>query len=87
MGYYYNATILIYSTYKVYGSTDGITFTKIVEAGQTTNLTSYANGHYKKTLADTFRTQYQYFGLVLNNMLSTSGAIDFSFFDLQTDFH
>lgn len=69
--------------WKVYGSTDGITFTEITEASQMTRLTSYTSGFYEKTLASTFTTQYQYFGFVFNKLLSTSGQTDLSFAELQ----
>jgi hypothetical protein len=69
--------------WRVYGSSDGITFSEIVEASQTTRLTSYTGGYYEKMLANTFTTQYQYFGFVVNKLLSISGTIDLSFSDLQ----
>jgi hypothetical protein len=69
--------------WKVYGSSDGITFTEIPEAHQLTRLTSYTFGFYEKTLASTFTTQYQYFGFVFNKLLSVSGQIDLSFAELQ----
>ena len=69
--------------WKVYGSNDGITFTEITEASQTTRLTSYTSGYYEKTLTSTFTTQYQYFGFVFKSLLSTSGQTDLSFAELQ----
>lgn len=69
--------------WKVYGSNDGITFTEITEASQTTRLSSYTSGFYEKTLATTFTTQYQYIGFVFNKLLSTSGQTDLSFAELQ----
>ena len=69
--------------WKVYGSNDGITFTEITEASQTTRLTSYTSGFYEKTLASTFTTQYQYFSFVFGKLLSTSGQTDLSFAELQ----
>ena len=69
--------------WKVYGSNDGITFTEITEASQTTRLTSYTSGYYEKSLNPSFTTQYQYFGFVFKSLLSTSGQTDLSFAELQ----
>ena len=68
--------------WKVYGSNDGITFTEIIEASQTTRLSSYTSGYYEKVLATTFTIQYQYIGFVFNKLLSTSGQTDLSFSEL-----
>ena len=70
------------SLWKVFGSKDGITFTEITQASQTTRLTSYTNNYYEKTLAS-FTTLYQYFGFVFGSLLSVSGATDLSFAELQ----
>jgi hypothetical protein len=69
--------------WKCYGSKDGITFTEIIEASQTTRLTSYSGGFFEKSLNPTFTTQYQYIGFVFNKLLSTSGQTDLSFAELQ----
>ena len=69
--------------WRVYGSDDGITFYEILEARQATRLTSYTSGFYEKTLANTFTTNYQYFGFVFNKLLSTSVNTDLSFSDLK----
>ena len=68
--------------WKVFGSKDGITFTEITQASQTTRLTSYTNNYYEKTLAS-FTTLYQYFGFVFGSLLSVSGQTDLSFAELQ----
>jgi hypothetical protein len=70
------------SLWKVFGSKDGITFTEITQASQTTRLTSYTNNYYEKTLAS-FTTLYQYFGFVFGSLLSVSGQTDLSFAELQ----
>ncbi len=69
--------------FQVHGSSVGITFSEIVEAGQTTRLTAYTVGYYEKTLASTFDTQYQYFGFVFNEPMSKSETIDLSFSDCK----
>jgi hypothetical protein len=69
--------------WRVYGSTDGVNFIEIVEARQSTRLTSYTSGFYEKTLASTFTTQYQYFGFTFNKLLSTSGVTNLSFSELK----
>ena len=70
------------SLWKVFGSKDGITFTEITQASQTTRLTSYTNNYYEKTLSS-FTTLYQYFGFVFGSLLSVSGQTDLSFAELQ----
>ena len=69
--------------WKVYGSNDGITFTEITEASQTTRLTSYTGGYYEKSLNPSFTTLYQYIGFVFGSLLSVSGQSDLSFSELQ----
>ena len=69
--------------WKVYGSNDGITFTEITEASQTTRLTSYTGGYYEKSLNPSFITLYQYIGYTFKSLLSTSGQTDLSFSELQ----
>ena len=69
--------------WKVYGSNDGITFTEITEASQTTRLTSYTGGYYEKSLNPSFTTLYQYIGYTFKSLLSTSGQTDLSFSELQ----
>lgn len=71
------------SLWKVYGSNDGITFTEITEANQTTRLTSYSGGFFEKTLNASFTTLYSYIGFVFGSLLSTSGQTDLSFAELQ----
>ena len=71
------------SLWKVYGSKDGITFTEITEAHQTTRLTSYTGTYYEKSLASSFTTLYNYIGFVFSALLSVSGATDLSFAELQ----
>ena len=71
------------SLWRVYGSNDGITFTEITEANQTTRLTSYSGGFYEKSLNPTFTTLYQYIGFVFGALLSVSGQTDLSFAELQ----
>ena len=70
------------SLWKVFGSKDGITFTEITQASQTTRLTSYTNNYYEKTLSS-FTTLYQYYGFVFGSLLSVSGQTDLSFAELQ----
>ena len=69
--------------WKVYGSNDGITFTEITEASQTTRLSSYTSGFYEKSLNPSFTTLYQYIGYTFKSLLSTSGQTDLSFSELQ----
>jgi hypothetical protein len=71
------------SLWRVYGSNDGITFTEITEANQTTRLTSYSGGFFEKSLNPSFTVLYQYIGFVFNALLSTSGQTDLSFSELQ----
>lgn len=71
------------SLWKVYGSKDGITFTEITEAHQTTRLTSYSSGYYEKSLNPSFTTLYNYIGFVFSALLSISGQTDLSFAELQ----
>ena len=73
------------SEWKVYGSTDGITFTQITEGHQLTRLisTDYTSGYYNKALASTFTVQYQYFGFAFGKLLSTSGETTLNFAELQ----
>ena len=71
------------SLWKVYGSNDGITFTEITEANQTTRLTSYSGGYYEKSLNPSFTKLYNYIGFVFSALLSTSGQTDLSFSELQ----
>ena len=68
--------------WKVYGSNDGITFTEITDASQTTRLTSYSSGYYEKTIAS-ISPLYSYIGFVFSSLLSTSGQSDLSFSELQ----
>ena len=70
------------SLWKVYGSTDGITFYEITEASQTSRLTSYTNGYYEKTIAST-TPLYSYIGFVFSALLSVSGQTELSFSELQ----
>jgi hypothetical protein len=69
--------------WKFYGSKDGINFIEITEATQATRLTSYSGGYFEKSLNQTFNIMYQYFGVVFNKILSTSGQSDLSFSELQ----
>jgi len=71
------------SLWRDYGSNEGITFTEITEANQTTRLTSYSGGFFEKSLNPSFTTLYQYIGFVFNALLSTSGQSDLSFAELQ----
>jgi len=71
------------SLWKCYGSNDGIIFTEITEANQTTRLTSYSGGFYEKSLNPTFTVLYSYIGFVFSSLLSTSGQTDLSFAELQ----
>jgi hypothetical protein len=71
------------SLWKCYGSNDGIVFTEITEANQTTRLTSYSGGFYEKNLSSTFTTLYNYVAFVFGSLLSVSGATDLSFAELQ----
>jgi hypothetical protein len=71
------------SLWRVYGSNDGITFTQITEAHQTTRLTTYSAGFYEKSLNPLFTTLYSYIGFAFGSLLSTSGQTDLSFAELQ----
>jgi len=70
------------SLWKVYGSTDGITFYEITAASQTTRLTSYTNSYYEKTISGT-SPLYSYIGFVFGALLSVSGQTELSFAELQ----
>lgn len=70
------------SLWRVYGSNDGITFTQITEANQTTRLTSYTSGYYEKTITG-INPLYSYIGFVFSALLSVSGQTDLSFAELQ----
>jgi hypothetical protein len=67
---------------KVYGSTNSKTFYEIIEASQTTRLTSYTKGYYEKTIASTIPL-YSFIGFVFSALLSVSGQSDISFAELQ----
>jgi hypothetical protein len=71
------------SLWRVYGSNDGITFTQITEAHQTTRLTTYSADFYEKSLNPLFTTLYSYIGFAFGSLLSTSGQTDLSFAELQ----
>jgi hypothetical protein len=61
--------------WRIYGSTDGITFTEILEARQGSRLTVtdyVSNSYYIKILASTFTTPYTYFGMAVNKLIGTS---------------
>ena len=69
--------------WKFYGSKDGINFIEITEATQATRLSTYSGGYFEKSLNQSFNIMYQYFGIVINKILSTSGQSDLSFSELQ----
>jgi hypothetical protein len=69
--------------WKFYGSKDGINFVEITEATQATRLSTYSGGYFEKSLNQSFNIMYQYFGIVINKILSTSGQSDLSFSELQ----
>ena len=54
--------------WKCYGSNDGIIFTEIKEASQSTRLTTsdYSDGTYTKILNTSFNTKYIYIGFTFN---------------------
>jgi len=70
------------SKWNVYGSKDGINFTEIIEASQTSRLTSYTNNYYEKTITG-ISPLYSYIGFVFSALLSTSGQTELSFAELQ----
>jgi hypothetical protein len=70
------------SLWKVYGSNDGISFTEITEASQTSRLTSYTNNYYEKTITG-ISPLYSYIAFVFSALLSTSGQAELSFAELQ----
>lgn len=71
--------------WKCYGSSDGIIFNEISEGSQSTRLVfgNYSLGYYEKTIASTFTTQYNYFGFVVNKIVSVSGNTDLCFGELR----
>ena len=72
--------------WKCYGSNDGIIFTEIIEASNTTTRlisTDYSLGYYEKTLATTFSTTYQYIGFTFSKLVSVSGQTELCFAELQ----
>jgi len=70
------------SKWKIYGSKDGINFTEIIEASQTSRLTSYTNNYYEKTITG-ISPLYSYIAFVFSALLSTSGQTELSFAELQ----
>lgn len=71
--------------WKCYGSSDGIIFNEISEGSQSTRLVfgNYSLGYYEKTIAPTFTTLYNYFGFVVNKIVSVSGNTDLCFGELR----
>lgn len=71
--------------FKLYGSKDGITFTEIIEGSQLIplNFNSYLSGYYEKVLTSPITTEYQYFGIVVNKLVSVSGHTDLCFGELR----
>jgi len=68
------------SLWKCYGSIDGITFIEIVEASNTTALTSgnYTSSKYEKKLNTTFNTPYIYIGFCYNKIIGSGGLLNFA---------
>ena len=63
--------------FKWYGSNDGINFTEIVEASNTTTTALYSLYH-EKTLAPTFTTPYLYLGLCVNKLYGSDTILNFA---------
>jgi hypothetical protein len=70
------------SLWKVFGSIDGIAFTEITTASQTTRLSSYTNSYHERIIPGT-TPLYSYIGFIFNSLLSTSGQTELSFAELQ----
>ena len=68
------------SLWKCYGSIDGITFTEIVEASNSTALTpsSYTVSKYQKILNTTFNTPYLYIGFCYKKITGSGGILNFA---------
>ena len=72
-------------TWKCYGSNDGLIFTEITQGSQTTTITTgnYSLGYYEKSLNSSFTTQYQYFGFVVNKLVSINSFGELRFGELR----
>ena len=72
-------------TWKCYGSNDGLIFTEITEGSQTTSITTgdYSSGYYEKSLNPSFTTLYQYFGFVVNKLVSINSFRELRFGELR----
>jgi len=70
------------SLWKVFGSIDGVAFTEITTASQTTRLSSYTNSYHERIIPGT-TPLYSYIGFIFNSLLSTSGQTELSFAELQ----
>ena len=67
--------------FKIYGSIDGITFTEIVEASNSTTrltATNYPSNIYTKNLPSSFTTPYLYFGFVVNRLVGNDLLLNFA---------
>jgi hypothetical protein len=67
--------------WKCYGSSDGITFTEIIEGSQSTKLatTDYASPFfYQKTLTPAITTPYLYIGWVINKLAGGDTVLNFA---------
>jgi len=67
--------------WKCYGSSDGITFTEIIEGSQSTRITTtdYASPFfYQKTLTPAITTPYLYIGWVINKLAGGDSILNFA---------
>jgi len=72
------------SLWKCYGSNDGVNFTEIIDASNTTTAATYTSGATTRTLPSIFDIPYQFIGWTINKLVGgNANAAILNFTELQ----